>query len=193
VNAFRLLQPIKKRIYWIRVMMSTGIIVLLAPFVFAGDLPTEKDKNQVGEQIQIVADKLIANDAEKYAEFIGDVQASQGNFTITSEHLRIYYKENIDNLQNQTGNQEFIQRIVASGHVKISSDKYTAETERAEYDLDNAVLVLKGENSTIKSGKNLITGSKITVHRQNGQIVVERGAEKRVKARFYSKDVQKEE
>jgi len=174
-------------------MMSTGIIVLLAPFVFAGDLPTEKDKNQVGEQIQIVADKLIANDAEKYAEFIGDVQASQGNFTITSEHLRIYYKENIDNLQNQTGNQEFIQRIVASGHVKISSDKYTAETERAEYDLDNAVLVLKGENSTIKSGKNLITGSKITVHRQNGQIVVERGAEKRVKARFYSKDVQKEE
>ena len=193
MNAFRLLQPIKKRIYWIRVMMSTGIIVLLAPFVFAGDLPTEKDKNQVGEQIQIVADKLIANDAEKYAEFIGDVQASQGNFTITSEHLRIYYKENIDNLQNQTGNQEFIQRIVASGHVKISSDKYTAETERAEYDLDNAVLVLKGENSTIKSGKNLITGSKITVHRQNGQIVVERGAEKRVKARFYSKDVQKEE
>ena len=193
MNAFRLLQPIKKRIYWIRVMMSTGIIVLLALFVFAGDLPTEKDKNQVGEQIQIVADKLIANDAEKYAEFIGDVQASQGNFTITSEHLRIYYKENIDNLQNQTGDQEFIQRIVASGHVKISSDKYTAETERAEYDLDNAVLVLKGENSTIKSGKNLITGSKITVHRKDGQIVVERGAEKRVKAMFYSKDEQKEE
>jgi len=193
VKAFRSLQPIKKRIYWIRVMMSTGIMVLLAPFVFAGDQPAEKDKNQVGEQIQIVADKLIANDAEKYAEFIGDVHASQGNFTITSELLRIYYKENIDNLQNKTGSQEFIQRIVASGHVKISSDKYTAETERAEYDLDNAVLVLKGENSTIKSGKNLITGSKITIHRQDGQIVVERGVEKRVKARFYSKDVQKEE
>jgi len=193
VKAFRLLPPIKKRIYWIRVMMSTGIMVLLAPFVFAEDQPAEKDNNQVGEQIQIVADKLIANDAEKYAEFIGDVHASQGNFTITSELLRIYYKENIDNLQNKTGSQEFIQRIVASGHVKISSDKYTAETERAEYDLDNAVLVLKGENSTIKSGKNLITGSKITIHRQDGQIVVERGVEKRVKARFYSKDVQKEE
>ena len=193
MKAFRLLPPIKKRIYWIRVMMSTGIMVLLAPFVFAEDQPAEKDNNQVGEQIQIVADKLIANDAEKYAEFIGDVHASQGNFTITSELLRIYYKENIDNLQNKTGSQEFIQRIVASGHVKISSDKYTAETERAEYDLDNAVLVLKGENSTIKSGKNLITGSKITIHRQDGQIVVERGVEKRVKARFYSKDVQKEE
>jgi lipopolysaccharide export system protein LptA len=59
--------------------------------------------------------------------------------------------------------------------------------------LDSAVLVLKGENSAIKSGKNLITGSKITVYRKDEQIVVERGAEQRVKARFYSKDVQKEE
>ena len=193
MNAFRLLQQIKGRIYWIRVMLLPVIIVLLSPFGFADDQPTEKDKNQIGEQIQIVADKLITNNAEKYAEFIGDVRASQGNFTITSEHLRIYYKDNLDNLQNQTGSQELIKRIVASGNVKISSDKYTAETERVEYDLDNTVLVLKGENSTIKSGKNLITGSKITVHRTDGQIIVERSAEKRVKAMFYSKDEQKEE
>ena len=193
MKAFRLLQPIKDRIYWIRVMMFTGIIVLLAPFGFAEDQPAEKGKNQVDEQIQIVADKLITNNAEKYAEFIGDVRASQGNFTITSEHLRIYYKDNLDNLQNQNGSQELIKRIVASGHVKISSDQYTAETERVEYDLDSTVLVLTGENSTIKRGKNFITGSKITVHRKDGQIVVERGAEKRVKARFYSKDVQKAE
>lgn len=174
-------------------MLVTGIIVLLAPFGFTGDQPTEKDKNQVGEQIQIVADKLITNNAERYAEFIGDVRASQGNFTITSEHLRIYYKDDLDNLKNQTGSQELIKRIVASGHVIISSDQYTAETEQVEYDLDSTVLVLKGENSTIKRGKNFITGSKITVHRKDGQIVVERGAETRVKARFYSKDVQKEE
>lgn len=198
MKAFRLLQPIKERIYWIRVMLLPVIIVLLSPFVFADNQPTEKDENQIGEQIQIVADKLITNNAEKYAEFIGDVRASQGNFTITSEHLRIYYKDDLDNLKNQTGSQELINRIVASGNVKISSDKYTAETEQAEYNLDNAVLVLKGENSTIKSGNNLITGSKITVHRKDGQIIVERSAEKRVKALFYSKEkisksLQKEE
>ena len=193
MKTFRLLHPIKGRIYWIRAMLVTGIIVLLAPFGFTEDQPTEKDKNQVGEQIQIVADKLITNNAERYAEFIGDVRASQGNFTITSKHLRIYYKDDLDNLKNQTGSQELIKRIVASGHVKISSDQYTAETEQVEYDLDSTVLVLKGENSTIKRGKNFITGSKITVHRKDGQIVVERGAETRVKARFYSKDVQKEE
>jgi lipopolysaccharide export system protein LptA len=172
--------------------------MILAPFVFADDQTREKGENQVDEQIQIVADKLITNNAEKYAEFVGDVRASQGNFTITSENLRIYYKDNLENLKNQTNSQELIKRIVASGHVKISSDNYVAEAEQAEYDLDDAVLVLKGENSTIKSGKNSITGSKITVHREDGQIIVERSAEKRVKAMFYSKqkisgELQKEE
>lgn len=187
MKASRLLRPEKICYYGFGVMLMIVVIMHLSPSVFAEDQPKEKDENQIGEQIQIVADKLITNNAEKYAEFIGDVRASQGNFTITSEHLRIYYKDNLDNLQNQTGSQELIKRIVASGNVKISSDKYTAETERVEYDLDNTVLVLKGENSTIKSGKNLITGSKITVHRTDGQIIVERSAEKRVKAMFYSK------
>jgi lipopolysaccharide export system protein LptA len=179
-------------------MQFTVIIMILAPFGFADDQTRKIDENQIDEQIQIVADKLITNHAEKYAEFIGDVRASQGNFTITSEHLRIYYKDNLDNLKNQTGSQELIERIVASGHVKISTDKYVAESEQAEYDLDDAVLILKGENSTIQSGKNFITGSKITVHREDGQIIVERSAEKRVKAMFYSKEkisteLQKEE
>lgn len=187
MKTFRLLRAAKGWLYGFRVIRFTVIIMILAPFVFADDQTGEKGENQVDEQIQIVADKLITNNAEKYAEFVGDVRASQGNFTITSDNLRIYYKENLDNLKNQTDSQELIKRIVASGHVKISSDNYVAEAEQAEYDLDDTVLVLKGENSTIKSGKNSITGSKITVHREDGQIIVERSAEKRVKAMFYSK------
>jgi lipopolysaccharide transport protein LptA len=187
VETFRLLQAAKGRIYWFRAMRFTVIFMILAPFVFAEDQTREKDENQLDEEIRIVADKLITNNAEKYAEFTGDVRASQGKFTITSEHLRIYYKDNLDNLKNQTGSQELIKRIVASGHVKISSDQYVAEAGQAEYDLDSTVLVLKGENSTIKSGKNFITGSKITVYREVGQIIVESSAEKRVKAMFYSK------
>ena len=192
MKAFQILQSVKGRKYWIRSMLFTGIIMLLSAFVFAEDRQSEEDKNQIGEQIQIVADKLITNNAEKYAEFSGDVHARQGNFTITSEHLRIYYRDNPENLQNQTNRQELIKRIVASGHVTISSDQYTAETERVEYDLDTTVMVLEGKDSTITKGKNFITGSKITIHRKDGQIVVERGTQRRVKARFYSKEVLKE-
>ena len=193
MKTIRLLRAAKGLIYRFRIMWFPVVIMILAPFVFADDQTQEKGKNQIDEQIQIVADKLVTNNAEKYAEFMGDVHATQGNFTITSEHLRIYYKDKLDNPQDQIGSRELIKRIVASGNVKISSDQYTAETERIEYDLDTTILVLQGENSTITRGKNFITGSKITVHRKDGQIVVERGAEQRVKARFYSKGVQKEE
>jgi lipopolysaccharide export system protein LptA len=158
--------------------------VLLSSGLFAGEAPKEKDANQAAEQIQIVADKLITNNAEKFAEFEGDVRASQGNMVITSERLRIYYKDDPD----QTGSQELIKRVVASGNVVVTSEKYKAETDRVEYDLDTRVLVLIGENSTVTSGKNILSGSKITVNRENGQIKVESSPQKRVKAVFYPKE-----
>jgi lipopolysaccharide transport protein LptA len=172
----------------LRVTLFAVTILHLSPFLFAEEQTTQNDENRIVNQIEIVADKFTSNNDEKYAEFIGDVRASQGKFVITSEQLKIYYNASPDSSNYQTGNPELIKQIVASGHVKISSEKYTAEADRVEYDLDSKVLVLKGENVKIKSGRNLITGSIITVNRQNGQLKVERSAEKRVKALIYSKE-----
>ena len=164
------------------------MIVLLAPFIWIGEQFAAEDDARAEEQIEIIADQFTTNNEEKYMDFTGDVRASQGNFVITSERLRIYYKTNSGNTKTPTDSQESIKQIIASGDVKISSEKYIAETDRAEYDPDSTVLVLKGENSKIKSGKNLITGSIITVNQRDGQIKVEGGPQKRVKALFYSKD-----
>ena len=186
MKTFRLLQGVMGLVYWMRVIFFTITIILLSPFILAGEPPTPDDQNRIDKQIEIIADQFTSNNKGKYMDFTGDVRASQGDFVITSEQLRIYYKANPGNTKNQTGNQESIKQIVASGNVKISSEKYTAQADLVEYDLESTVLVLKGENSTIKSGKNLITGSKITVNRKDGQIKVERSAGKRVKALFYS-------
>ncbi len=188
MKTFRLLQGVMGLVYWMRVIFFTITIILLSPFILAGEPPTPDDQNRIDKQIEIIADQFTSNNKGKYMDFTGDVRASQGDFVITSEQLRIYYKANPGNTKNQTGNQESIKQIVASGNVKISSEKYTAQADLVEYDLESTVLVLKGENSTIRSGKNLITGSIITVNREDGQIKVERGSEKRVKALFYSKE-----
>ncbi len=174
--------------YWVCVTVSAVTFMLLAPFIWAGEQPAPEDEARAEEQIEIIADQFTTNNEEKYMDFTGDVRASQGNFVITSERLRIYYKTNSGTTKTPTDSQESIKQIIASGDVKISSEKYIAETDRAEYNPDSTVLVLKGENSKIKSGKNLITGSIITVNRRDGQIKVERGPQKRVKALFYSKD-----
>lgn len=159
--------------------------MLLSSAVVAEDQEQENAANAGDDQIQIVADKLITNNEEKFAEFSGDVRASQGAFVITSDRLRIYYQANPDNAGEQVGRDESIKQVVASGNVLVSNGKYTAETDRAEYDLETQVVVLIGENSTLKSNKNILTGSKITVDRKTGQMKVESDPQKRVKAVFY--------
>ncbi len=188
MKAFRSRHPVKYRPFWIRVRLITIATMLLSSGGYAEESAPKKSPNQTDEQIQIVADKLITNNAEKFAEFAGDVRAIQGNFVITSERLRIYYQDDPDRNKDQTGSQESIKRVVADGNVQVSSEKYEAKTDRVEYDLDTQVVVLIGENSTVTSGKNILTGSRITVYRKNGQIKVESSPQKRVKAVFYPKE-----
>lgn len=188
MKEFRLQQRIIGLAYWIRVTFATVTIVLLPLFLPAEEQPTPDEENRVNNQIEIIADQFKSDNEGKYMDFTGDVRASQGDFVITSEQLRIYYRANPDSANSQTGDQGSIKQIVASGNVKIVSEKYTAETDLVEYNLDSAILVLKGENSKIKSGKNSIAGSIITVNRNDGQIKVERSAQKRVKALFYSEE-----
>jgi lipopolysaccharide export system protein LptA len=159
---------------------------LLSSLVFAQDQPEDTDAKKAGEQIQIEADKLITNNEKEYAEFIGNVTARQGNFVITSDTLRIYYEGDLINQKKDTEGQEAIKRIVARGDVKISSDNYSAETEKVEYDMDTKVLVLSGQNSKVTRGKHSVIGSKITLDRKDGQIKVEGSPDERVKAVFYS-------
>jgi len=187
VQVRRLFQT-ASRVWTTRVVWVVLIQMLLLCAAVAEDQSQETDAKADTEQIQIVADNLITNSAEKFAEFAGDVQASQGAMVINSEHLRVYYKDDRTYLKNQAGSQGLIKRVVASGHVRISSEKYTAITDRADYDLDTRILVLTGENSTVTSGKNILTGSKFTVDRKSGQIKVERSPQQRVKAVFYSKE-----
>jgi lipopolysaccharide export system protein LptA len=174
---------------WSRLAFGVVISLLWPAFIFAEDQITGiETKHRAGaEQIQIVADKLIANDVEKYAEFIGDVKTTYLNFVIVSDSLKIYYKNNLPGPnKNRPDNPEMIQRMVANGNVTITTDKYTAETQSAEYDMDTMILVLSGENSIVRSGENILSGSKITIYRKDGKIKVDGSPQKRVKAVFYS-------
>ena len=81
-----------------------------------------------------------------------------------------------------------MKKIIATGNVKISSEKYHAEADKAEYDTAAKTVVLSGENSKVISGKNSITGSKITLNQESGQVKVESSGAKRIKAEFFTKE-----
>ena len=171
---------------WFRTISLLAVVVLLTTVVRAADKPqTDPTDN---EPIQIVADELISYNDEKYAEFVGNVKVTQGNLTITSDKLIVHYEGELLETDNKSGDEEILKKIIAVGNVIIDSEDYHAEADRAEYDRTAKTVMLTGKNTKAVSGKNSITGSKITYHQESGQVRVESSGTKRIKAEFFTKD-----
>jgi len=145
------------------------------------------DQNAEDPPILIEADQLISNNDEKWAEFIGNVKVTQADMVIDSDKLRIYYRGELLEGQDETDeNEDALEKIVASGNVKIKSPQYTAVSDVVEYDAKTLTITMIGDNSKVVSGKNSITGSKIILYRQDNRIKVLGNQKKRVEATFYS-------
>lgn len=145
-------------------------------------------KNTIKEEkkIRITADRLVGSYDRNYAEFTGSVEAVFENFIIKSDSLKIYYNRDPEKKEKPQAGGESIEKIIASGNVKIWADGKEATTPQAVYTTETMVLVLIGKNSTLSSDKNYVSGSKITIDRSKNTVKVESSVEKRVKALFYS-------
>ena len=165
-------------------------IVVISGAASAANKPKAATTDPASENIpiQITAEELVAYNEEKFAEFSGNVKAVQEDFVITSDKLRIYYRGELMNAEEKTGEGEMLKKIIATGNVKVKSDQYDAETEKLEYDTAAMTIVLTGENSKVINGKNSITGSKIIIYQKDNRVKVLGSKSKRIKAEFYSKD-----
>ncbi len=176
-------------IRWL-LMVTWSTALLLPGFARAADPPAAvgADSSKVEDQpILIEADQLVSNNEKKFAEFIGNVKASQADFVITSDRLRIYYQgELLDTEGTSDQSEELLRKIVASGNVKIKSSQYLAESETVEYDTQTMTITMTGDGSKVISGKNSITGSKIILYRKDGRVKVMGSKKQRVEAMFYS-------
>jgi len=141
------------------------------------DSPLTVKKDTKKERIHISAQRLIADDTEKYAEFIGNVKAVQGSTTINSDSLKIYYEARTENqIKEQT--QDSIKKIIATGNVKIKFDDIDAQAEEVIYTTKDRVLILNGPGAkVIKKGSGSTSAKKITIYRDSGQIQFEGGVE----------------
>ena len=171
----------------ISTILTFSLVLLMAAFSRPAEAqsPEQSGKNS-NQPVEITADELISHGSKNYAEFIGNVVAAQGDFSIRSDSLRIYYHTSAVDVSNNATQPDAIEKIVAIGNVVIHAEARRAENSRAEYRLKEDIVVLTGENSIVTDGKNTLTGSKITWQRETGQISVEGSEQKRVKAVFYS-------
>lgn len=193
VKLGRYLKTSKNQVGFSSVLYIIMAAMFFSSAVVAEEPPSGNPETANDDRIQIVADKLTTNHAEQFAEFSGNVRANQGTFVINADRLRIYYQAPSDSAAQPATGQQNIQQVIATGNVKLSTGKFTAETDRAEYDLKTQVLVLIGESSTLKSNRNILTGSKIIVNRKTGQMSIESDPQERVKAVFYPNESKKEQ
>ena len=175
--------PFRRR--WSGAAVLVATVALLATTAWAAE--KSKSGQAENEPIQIVADELISYNQEKYAEFIGNVIVTQGEFRIASDKLRIYYRGELLETDKKGSEEDVIKKIIATGNVKITSEQYQANADKAEYDTTTMIVVLSGKNSKVISGKNSISGSVIRLNQKSGQVKVEGSPTKRIKAEFFTK------
>ncbi len=142
------------------------------------------------QPVDISSNSLDADDKAGVFIFRGDVVAKQDNATIYSDQLEVYYTQTPE--QNKEigaadNNNRSIQKIVASGAVRIVQNERIATGERAEYIYANSAVILTGSPKVIQ-GDNTVSGEKITVYLNDERSVVEGGAQKRVNATFVPGD-----
>ncbi|MBW1961625.1 MAG: lipopolysaccharide transport periplasmic protein LptA [Deltaproteobacteria bacterium] len=158
------------------------VAVGTAGSLYSQEKPGGKDSS---EQIRISADSLTVDNQAKFAEFTGNVKASQGNNVIRADKLKIYYKGGLGEKGKAPSAEQAIEKLVATGNVKIRFEQNLAVADEAVYITETRVLILTGKNSKITRGNDSISGSKITFYRDDGRISIEGGKEKRVEVIFY--------
>jgi lipopolysaccharide export system protein LptA len=167
-----------------------ALVILIAVIGFiqplatamASDKAVVKTEANEKKQIRIVADKLFAEMETGEVEFVGNVKATQAETVITADRLKIIYNTGLIKSQTNVLETESIEKIIASGHVKIIHEDIIAETDKAEYTMKSGVLVLTGPLSKITQGGHSITGTKFTLQRSDGKLTAESNEKNRVKA-----------
>ena len=181
--------PYPKRLPAVGPMVVASLIlfaILSAVAAWGGNAPLVSSATQDPGRIHVRSDRMVSESGSETVEFIGNVKATQGATTITSDRLKIFYRGDLEESSKAGQTEDSIRKIVASGNVIIRSENRVAVTDQAEYHADAGTIVLVGPDSKVTSGNNTVTGERITMYRDSNRVSVEKGAQKQVEAVFYS-------
>jgi lipopolysaccharide export system protein LptA len=165
-------------------VLTLSCTVFAAPVMAAKSLePASSD-----QPIHVVSDSLEVDNKSQVAVFIGAVKATQGDVTIVSDKLEVYYDRDAEDKpkQKEEGGTPGImdgggkvRKVVALGHVKITQKDRVAVGRKATYWAGGRKMLLEGK-STVWRGKNQVSGDKITVFLDQDRAVVHGKPGKRV-------------
>jgi len=126
------------------------------------------------DQIHVSADALVSDRNANYAEFQGNVVTTQEGSVMISDRLKIFYTQDPNKKKSakNPNNQGAIDKIIATGNVKIKMEDKTAWADKAVYTKSDDTILLSGGNPRILSGKSYLSGETIRVNRKTEEVFV---------------------
>lgn len=130
---------------------------LIASPVLADDVAFGQARDISSQPVQVDADSLSVNQEDGQATFLGNVAISQGEMLLSADKVLVTYNEG----------GEGIASLLASGGVTLVNGPDAAEAQQADYNIDQATVVLTG-SVLVTQGQNVISGEKVTINLDTG-------------------------
>ncbi len=150
----------------------------------SGLAETSNEKSQ--KPIHVVSDKMTAEEKSSMVEFSGNVKAVMEDSTLFADSIQIYFNDN--KKEKESAAQSSVNKIIATGSVKYISKERKALADKAVYTTKNEILILTGKSPKLITGSSFVTGTKITLFRNEDKVIVESDGAKRVEALFNPED-----
>ncbi|MPT48727.1 MAG: OstA family protein [Sphingobium sp.] len=113
--------------------------------------------------VNFAADRIEVQDRADRVVVSGNVHVTQGGLTLDSTRMTVAYRN--------SGGIE-IDRIDASGNVRVSRGNERARGDVAIYDLNNRIITMMG-NVELNQGSNRLSGGRLVMDLQSGRSTVD--------------------
>lgn len=158
-------------------------VIIFLSFPAYAQLGIAGGKKDSNEPIDIESDSLVVKPEQNMAIFKGKVKAVQGNMTLLSDQMVVYYHGSEKN-SDPMGSE--LSKIETFGNVVLTVPGKKAESDKGKYDVDNSYIMMIG-NVVLTQDKNVLKGEKFLYNVATGESRIETGKEEQDKGKDQTK------
>lgn len=143
----------------------------------AGNVPNALQgfaKNR-DQPVRINSNTLEVRDKEKTALFAGNVVVVQGDTTMRSPELLVFYEGSAAPADNAPQSTSSIKRLEARGGVVVQTKEQTATGDLGIFEMKTNTVTMTGKPVVLTQGPNVVQGEKLTVDLVTGVSRIEGG------------------
>ena len=120
--------------------------------------------------INIEANRMVSLENNNSVVFIGSVDARQGNLTIRSDEMTVFYSGAKNNKEQQTVSQ--MEKLTCKNNVKVVQGDWLGTGDRMDYTAKDRKVILSG-NAKAWQGQNMVAGKTIIYYLDEKRSIVE--------------------